>query len=785
MRLYREDYALMERDAALPGLRTVLDPGAFAEALQPYLPVTKAEARYVRYKPGMNCLVAYHIESGGQAHAVYAKVHRPGDEAKVRKAQTRTGVPGTTGFGRLVLGGGVVVSAFPNDGRLRALRRLGEDAARKRLLTRLFPDHPAWGEGTLRQLNYKPERRYVARLDVGGAAVAVLKFFTGSSYEASRIKAGAFREEGALRLAPCPGHSTRHRILAFGWMPGRLMSPLILEGRLADGEAATAGAALARMHAQQGHGLALRSRDREAGVLKAVAEGVGYVYPAMARRAATLAGRLISALAARPLVPVPVHGDFYAKQVLLNDDGTATVIDFDGSVRGDAAVDAGNFVAHLERDRLRYGLSEGEMHRVQAALLDGYRTAGGGVPDGAVDLYAAVGMLLLAPHPFRFREPVWPARTEALLARAEARLADAEAAVRRASSPAPARTGAPAPRGLAGDEGLAFAAAALDPVVMQDRIAAGWQEWGERGRPMVRGIRLLRHKPGRRCLIAYDLDVDGAPRSLLGKIRARGLDETTFRLMRRLFDEGFGSDSPDGISVPAPVGCLPDLHMWLQCRVPGAVATTLMPGPDGPALARRMAEALHKLHRCGPRPARLHTLADECTILRDRLARVARQRPDWKPRLDRILAACLNLAATLPPPLLRPIHRDFYADNVVVDGDRLFLLDFDLYCLGDPALDAGNFIGHLTEQGLRCTGDPAAMADQEAALIEAFVARAGRGARTSVCACTTFTLARHIYISTRFPERRAVTEGLMALCEERLFGSSHRDGRAFLRVRQS
>src|SRR2546426_9353652 len=39
--------------------------------------------------------------------------------------------------------------------------------------------------------------------------------------------------------------------------------------------------------------------------------------------------------------------------------------------------------------------------------------------------------------------------------------------------------------------------------------------------------------------------------------------------------------------------------------------------------------------------------------------------------------------------------------SVIVNGERLFLLDFDLYCEGDPALDIGNFLGHITEQSLR------------------------------------------------------------------------------------
>ena len=33
------------------------------------------------------------------------------------------------------------------------------------------------------------------------------------------------------------------------------------------------------------------------------------------------------------------------------------------------------------------------------------------------------------------------------------------------------------------------------------------------------------------------------------------------------------------------------------------------------------------------------------------------------------------------------IHRDFYPDQVLVDGARVYLLDLDLYSLGEPPLD--------------------------------------------------------------------------------------------------
>jgi aminoglycoside phosphotransferase (APT) family kinase protein len=105
---------------------------------------------------------------------------------------------------------------------------------------------------------------------------------------------------------------------------------------------------------------------------------------------------------------------------------------------------------------------------------------------------------------------------------------------------------------------------------------------------------------------------------------------------------------------------------------------------------------------------------------------------------------------------------------VLLDGDRLTLLDFDLFTRGDPALDVGNFLGHLIEQALRRYGDPARLRDREEALEEAYLARATRVERASLGAWATLTLARHIHISRSIPDRSHLTSDLLELCEERL-----------------
>ena len=330
------------------------------------------------------------------------------------------------------------------------------------------------------------------------------------------------------------------------------------------------------------------------------------------------------------------------------------------------------------------------------------------------------------------------------------------------------------PFGAAADTAMPSLALALDPMTVQGRFKRHLRRLaGERGVVRLRAIRVTRYKPGRRCLMEYDVDVERpglAPEAatLIGKVRARRFGNSGYRLLRALWDAGLRADSEDGISVPEPIGTVPMFRMWLQRKVPGRVATDLLDGPGGAVLARRIAEAAHRLHRAGVPTERRHRMADEVRILRMCLSTVVRAAPDWTGRLDRILETAERLAAATPEPACCGIHRDFYADQVIVDGSRLYLTDFDLYCEGDPGLDVGNFLGHVTEQSLRTRGDPDALADRERALEERFVELAGEATRPAVRAYATLTLVRHIYLSTLFPDRRALTESLLDLCERRL-----------------
>jgi hypothetical protein len=259
--------------------------------------------------------------------------------------------------------------------------------------------------------------------------------------------------------------------------------------------------------------------------------------------------------------------------------------------------------------------------------------------------------------------------------------------------------------------------------------------------------------------------------TLIGKTRARRSGNESQRLQEAIWNAGFQADCADGFSVPEPLGVIADFQMWFQRKIDGVTAEEIFSKASEPGcihLARRVAEAIHKLHCSNVPTDKRHTMEDELRILQGCFEKVTATNPLWKGRIANVQLACEKLASAISPSTTCGIHRDFYPAQVIVHGERLWLIDFDLYCEGDPSLDVGNFIGHITEQSMRQNGREDTFRNIERAMEDHFAELAGEAVRKSVCVYTTLTLARHIFLSTRLPGRAHLTEALLELCERRL-----------------
>lgn len=253
----------------------------------------------------------------------------------------------------------------------------------------------------------------------------------------------------------------------------------------------------------------------------------------------------------------------------------------------------------------------------------------------------------------------------------------------------------------------------------------------------LQDIQVLKYKPSRRCVLAYTLVGQarhgGVPtqHQVIGKVYRDERGERLFRLQQALWNDGFGPHAPDRIHVPRALAYVPEMRMVVQERAAGATFNALFAAPGLRARIRRSAEGLAKLHNLptplpgfgqgAGEPIGHYLLADELTNLDRFTNELVQVRPYSAAAVSELRDALRAWAQRLPTlDVPTPIHRDFYYSQVLFDGPRLVLIDFDLFALGDPAIDVANFIAHLHFLGLDRLGDLDALAAEAPAFIEAY-----------------------------------------------------------------
>lgn len=315
------------------------------------------------------------------------------------------------------------------------------------------------------------------------------------------------------------------------------------------------------------------------------------------------------------------------------------------------------------------------------------------------------------------------------------------------------------------DPALSSLHTALDTDAVRERIAPvisraeGWENEGK-----LIDVRLIRHKRGRRAVVYYEFEIGGRRVGYYAKIRARGADMRTHALLRLLEHEGFDQSGDNLTAVPAAVAALPDLDMTIQRACAGEPFSRLLDAPRSVDTVRHVARAIFDLHRADVETHRDHPIDEELAILDSRLSQAADLVPTWRNRIERIAVGCRALARRLDSPRVCGIHRDFYPDQVVVDGSKVTILDLDLFAAGDPALDVGNFSGHLTEVSLRIHGTPSRYSTLENAFEERYLELAPHVSPDSIRTYKLLTLARHVHLSMTLDGRSGVTRELIDYC---------------------
>jgi thiamine kinase-like enzyme len=113
------------------------------------------------------------------------------------------------------------------------------------------------------------------------------------------------------------------------------------------------------------------------------------------------------------------------------------------------------------------------------------------------------------------------------------------------------------------------------------------------------------------------------------------------------------------------------------------------------------ANALARLHTSTVLPTGApRSGAGEAKRARDRAALIAAHNSAQAAAAQGLadqLAAGLD---ALQPDAYRPAHGGFKASQLLFHSQRVFVVDFDGFCLADPALDVGYFLAYLRPSGL-------------------------------------------------------------------------------------
>jgi aminoglycoside phosphotransferase (APT) family kinase protein len=608
-------------------------------------------------------------------------------------------------------------------------------------------------------------------LAASGRPIGALKIYSATTYRQARRAAKIIGGMAAASHARCSGHSSHHATLLFNWIEGPPLSAVVANPAAAADEFCLAARALHCLHEQRTSKLPtesphtiLRRLSSDSAVLTRIARELTESVRSIGT---VIADRLQAATAPRP---VPIHGDLHLDQFVVGSHGPL-LVDFDRARLADPAEDLGILYA----DMLRRAISasgDDDFDSLFLHFLKEYQAAGGRVDLDRVYVYAAFRLVQLAVEPFRNRHFDWIQQTRKLVETAQRLLATCSGgrsaapngfSNRRPSPPARVED----PFEIASDERLAGACRAIDPRIASQRLGElACAEDTHAGIELDR-IRVLRHKPGRRCLVEYTgrSRTTGQTISLLGKIHARERHDLYFHRQQVLWNAGFQAECPDGVSVARPWGVVPEWGMWFQEKVAGQNAWQALDGRGGAAAAKLIAYALAKLHDARLPAERFHTVDDEIAILRDRLPLAARQLPEQASRILQVLDACERIAAEHVAGDPCPVHRDFYPDQVLVDGNRIFLVDFDLCCHGDAAVDIGNFRGHLIEHSLRCQRHGNAYAAIDAELVAEYVRLRPGISTASIEAYTTLSLARHVFLCALLPGRQQNVLRVLEACE--------------------
>lgn len=766
---------LFQPDPNLPGIETLLDTDAFAERIRTWFcggSKLTVSIENIRYKPGTSCLVGYRAETATKSFLLHAKAFEKHAwhvrKRKLGKTNRDMWVDNLHSFAAF---------RFPFDADLPGVKRFMQepDSFLTRIFSEQYRNDPLVNHSTLA---YKPNRRYTAKLAFESGRDLVLKIHDPSTYT-SAFKAGCSLRKLPVDVPGWNGNSRRYRAIAHEWIKGYTPGSANLNATELPALMEQVFDFLDRLQrtaVASNVGLPLGSRHDG---LEPITNYLAAIYPPGATRLRKMVADIL-AKPSEPEGPVLAHGDFHERQLVMGRTGIRTC-DFDRCCLAESTADIANLLAHL---LYRSCVGELPSEIVNQALELSLSKCDEKGPDNRqrflMNLMAS--LVRLVTHSFRRGSRKWVEQTEAFLDLMSLQMQMADGPSKTHQKPSLATNVSARWRGtgkrisrsddvtgespdsdlrsaILADEKFGFLA---DSFRLQ-RAGKMLRQTKPRltlscDRLTVANVVARRHKPGRRCLIEFELANHNGPICILGKASAKRLDRRAFETQFDFFHRhGFGYLAQDRICVPRPIGICEPWNMWFQERIDAHDGSRILDTGKLSSVAPQIATTIAKVHNSRFVATRKHRVNDELGILIERLTPMIELVPHRAHAIKRVLKNCLALGSEIDEQLVTPVHRDFYHDQLLFPDQGTMLVDLDLVSMGHPALDVGNFIAHLTEHSIRNFGTSDHWRQAEDLIVSHYLKLNPRCTRESILAFKALSFARHIWISWRIKSRRRWT----------------------------
>ena len=169
--------------------------------------------------------------------------------------------------------------------------------------------------------------------------------------------------------------------------------------------------------------------------------------------------------------------------------------------------------------------------------------------------------------------------------------------------------------------------------------------------------------------------------------------EQTYWLLRTLWDKA--SAGGEGFTVGRPIAYLSGLRTLIQEEVSGTpFRDVLLRDDEATPVVRKVARALAALHldHGVTLRYRLPWKEKEVATLERVGELLQRVCPHLRPTIEETVSAIVAGFEEVPTG---PIHGDFRPDHIILDGDRVVLLDLDDFAEADPVLDVARILSYL------------------------------------------------------------------------------------------